>query len=294
MYDDLALFVQLVDIGNYTKAAKILNTTQTTISRRIKHMEQVLGTSLIRRNSRVFELTDQGKFIYQKMSIPIKEILISTTDFKENKHSIQGTLKVALPAALSYGIVSKKIGGFMAQYPLVNLIINYTAQPIDLIRDDFNLAISTSFPQSQNSLVRLIKTFHFNLFASPKFISKYGTPEKPSDLKPNQTIGMIGLDGIKIHCHRATNTKTKEEIIFRQESNLYINNLLHGIQIAKSGDYIIGIWGELISDDIKNGKLIPILPDYEFGEIPCYLIRHNHAITKLESLFIDFLLSCFK
>ncbi len=293
MYDTVALFIKLVEIGNYTKAATLLNTSQATLSRKIQTLEQELGVDLVRRNNRVFELTEQGELLYQRLVAPVKQLQVKISDFNENKQAVRGTLKVALPAALAYELITPKLSEFTRLYPEVKLLLYYTSTQIDLMRDDYNIAVSTVMPNSQNSKIRLLKTLFFKLYASAEYIQRYGRLDSLDEINSHNILGLIGLDGNLRFSYPVTNSVTGVQSVINHEAKVYINNIIHGIQLAKTGHYILGAWDELLTQELKSGELQPILPEYVFGEMPCYLIRHNHTATKLENLFTEFLLSCF-
>ena len=294
MYDDVALFIKLVEVANYTNAASLLGITQATLSRRIKSLEDNLAVRLVKRDSRNFELTEQGEFLYQQMLVPIKKQQINLLDFINNKTITQGILKIALPAVLAYKLITPKLTQFTDLHPFVKLQITYTSTPIDLNKNNFNLALSTSLPLSQNSKVRLLTKYQFKLYTTPKYVHTYGTPEKLVDLMKHKIIGMITSSGSLNTAYNVINQITGEEELYTIEPAIYINNILHGIQILKSGKYIAGIIDGLIDEELKTKELIQIMPEYSFGEIPCYLIRPNYPATKLEQLFIDFIISCFE
>lgn len=293
MYDTIALFIKLVEIGNYTKAATMLNTSQATLSRKIQILEQELGVELVRRNNRVFELTEQGDLLYKRLVAPVKQLQVKLSDFNENKHAVRGTLKVALPAALSYELITPKISSFTNKYPEVKILLDYSSNPIDLMRNDYNIAVSTIMPISQTSKVRLLKTFNFKLYATPQYIERYGMLGQLDDIQQHKIIGLIGLDGNLRFSYPVKNLVTGVETVINHEANIYINNIIHGVQLAKTGHYIVGGWDELLTQELKSGELLPVLPEYIFGEMPCYLVRHNRAASNLENLFAEFLMKCF-
>lgn len=293
MYDTIALFIKLVEIGNYTKAATMLNTSQATLSRKIQILEQELGVELVRRNNRVFDLTEQGDLLYKRLVEPVKQLQVKLSDFNENKHAVRGTLKVALPAALSYELITPKISSFTNKYPEVKILLDYSSNPIDLMRNDYNIAVSTIMPISQTSKVRLLKTFNFKLYATPQYIERYGMLGQLDDIQQHKIIGLIGLDGNLRFSYPVKNLVTGVETVINHEANIYINNIIHGVQLAKTGHYIVGGWDELLTQELKSGELLPVLPEYIFGEMPCYLVRHNRAASNLENLFAEFLMKCF-
>lgn len=293
MYDTIALFIKLVETGNYTKAATMLNTSQATLSRKIQILEQELGVELVRRNNRVFELTEQGDLLYKRLVEPVKQLQVKLSDFNENKHAVRGTLKIALPAALSYELITPKISSFTNKYPEVKILLDYSSNPIDLMRNDYNIAVSTIMPISQTSKVRLLKTFNFKLYATPQYIERYGMLGQLDDIQQHKIIGLIGLDGNLRFSYPVKNLVTGVETVINHEANIYINNIIHGVQLAKTGHYIVGGWDELLTQELKSGELLPVLPEYIFGEMPCYLVRHNRAASNLENLFAEFLMKCF-
>lgn len=293
MYDTIALFIKLVETGNYTKAATMLNTSQATLSRKIQILEQELGVELVRRNNRIFELTEQGDLLYKRLVEPVKQLQVKLSDFNENKHVVRGTLKVALPAALSYELITPKISSFTNKYPEVKILLDYSSNPIDLMRNDYNIAVSTIMPISQTSKVRLLKTFNFKLYATPQYIERYGMLGQLDDIQQHKIIGLIGLDGNLRFSYPVKNLVTGVETVINHEANIYINNIIHGVQLAKTGHYIVGGWDELLTQELKSGELLPVLPEYIFGEMPCYLVRHNRAASNLENLFAEFLMKCF-
>ncbi|TXI99831.1 MAG: LysR family transcriptional regulator [Neisseriales bacterium] len=293
MYDTIALFIKLVETGNYTKAATMLNTSQATLSRKIQILEQELEVELVRRNNRVFELTEQGDLLYKRLVEPVKQLQVKLSDFNENKHAVRGTLKIALPAALSYELITPKISSFTNKYPEVKILLDYSSNPIDLMRNDYNIAVSTIMPISQTSKVRLLKTFNFKLYATPQYIERYGMLGQLDDIQQHKIIGLIGLDGNLRFSYPVKNLVTGVETVINHEANIYINNIIHGVQLAKTGHYIVGGWDELLTQELKSGELLPVLPEYIFGEMPCYLVRHNRAASNLENLFAEFLMKCF-
>jgi DNA-binding transcriptional LysR family regulator len=61
----LNTFVTLIDTGHFTKTAEKLFMTQPGVSQHIRKLEHAFGLSLIRRDKKSFELTEQGRLVYQ-------------------------------------------------------------------------------------------------------------------------------------------------------------------------------------------------------------------------------------
>ena len=67
MFDlkDLRCFVAIYELGGFARAAKALNTVQSSVSARIKRLERLLGGSLFERKHRCIAPTSKGELLYQ-------------------------------------------------------------------------------------------------------------------------------------------------------------------------------------------------------------------------------------
>ena len=77
------------------------------------------------------------------------------------------------------------------------------------------------------------------------------------------------------------------------ESSIYINNAIYNIEMATKGEFIISIAELFVANDIACENLVPILPDYSFGDLNFFLIRPNQIHNKLEQVFAEFIEYCF-
>ncbi len=295
MYDDIFMFVKLVEIGSFSGLSRKLDTTQATISRRIQSLETNLGVSLFHRNTRKLEVTDIGKQIYEKFRNQEAHLSSLIEETVHSSHGISGTLRVALPIAISRTIITPHLAKFLAAYPKVNLVTSFITGQIELVKDGFDLAISIVLPKAQNNIVKLLHRFNIHLYASSAYINKYGNINSLDELGNNHILkmGILTPEGTIIKEVIAKNRITNEEQQITLNPRLSINNLLHAYEIAQSGEIIVAGWDSLLEPYMKSGEIIKILPEYSFGEIPCYLIRQSLETTALQSAFIDFIERCF-
>lgn len=295
MYDDIFMFVKLVDIGSFSALSRKLETTQATISRRIQNLETLLGVSLFHRNTRRLEVTDIGKQIYEKFRNQEANLHSLIEETVHSSNGISGTLRIALPIAISRTIITPHLAKFLAAYPKINLITSFITGQIELVKDGFDLAVSIVLPKAQNNIIKLLHKFNINLYVSSTYINKYGNITSLDQLGSNHILqmGILTPEGTVIKEVVAKNKTTQEERQITLNPRLSINNLLHAYEIAQSGEIIVAGWDSLLEPYMKTGEIVKILPEYSFGEIPCYLIRQSQETTALQSAFIDFIERCF-
>ncbi|MFT5880870.1 MAG: DNA-binding transcriptional LysR family regulator [Moritella sp.] len=145
----LNTFKTLIDVGHFTHAAEKLYMTQPGVSQQIKKLENACGHSLIKREKKRFELTEQGRIMYQ-YALKVAEdeaILLESLHF-DNPFSGQCTLACSGSLAL---LLYPQLLSLQQQHP--DLSIHLEAAPnqkilIDVQGGNIDLGIVTHIPNS--------------------------------------------------------------------------------------------------------------------------------------------------
>lgn len=293
-YDDIFLFVKLINVGTFSGLAKSLNTAQGSISRKIQQLEEDLRLQLIRRNSRgLFEMTPDGEILYNRFSSQEENLNNALEDVISRQNTVKGTLKVAIPLLAYNAILAPYIHEFHEAYPDSKLIISYAGGGVvDLVKENLDIAISTQQPTSQNVKIRLIKKAYFKLYATASYVEKYGIPQSLDDLQNHQVVG-VAVDNVPSRWWEVTDLTNDSQSLLAYESHIYIN-ALHNTAMVFNNNYIINAIDIFMSNDLTAGKVKEFLSNYSFGTSNFYLIRNNGIQSKLERVFIEFIEDCFK
>ena len=293
--NDLEVFIALVESGSFSNAARHLRTTQATVSRRLKALEEFLSMALINRDTRNFEITIAGNKLYQGFKTQQNELNQLIDQLKNSKQQISGTVRISLPIGISYFVISPYIGDFLRKYPDLNLELCYQHNVVDIMKDNFDIAITDYIPLQQSTLIRKIVTLSPKLFCTPKYIERYGMPLDIIDLNDKKHLcagflSNLNYDYIKI---RAYNEKQGTTQIISNTSQFLTNNALHNKAIVTSGHVIVFGWGPMFTEEIKNGTIINVLPDYSFDTFNIYLQRSNNHVSTVVDKVIKFIDECF-
>jgi len=291
-YDDILLFVKLVNIGTFSGLAKSINVTQSTISKKIQKLEQQLNLQLIHRNSRTLELTADGELLYENFRYYEGSLKDSLSTVINRQNKVAGILKVSLPKIINDKILLPHFYKFMQKYPEAKIIISYNANRVDLLKEGFNLAISMQQPISENNKIRLLKKSKIKLFTTTSYQELYGLPQTPSDL-PKHNLVAAALNGEPLNDLFVTNINSESDELVRLNPSLYVSNAIYNVDLTTSGHFIASSAEILVYNELLEESLIPVLPDYCFGSVNFYLLRSNEIHTKLEQVFVDFIVECF-
>lgn len=290
-YDDLFLFIKVAEVGNFSHSAKALGIGQSTISNRIQKLEACFNTTLLRRSTKSIELTDIGRKLYDQLKgneEAIKKIVNDTLSLKE---IAGGTLRVVLPPVFSQSHIMPKLMEFMATYPEIKLHLFFESKINELIKHGIDYAIMSQIPEQQNLKVKFLCESQFILFCTPEYAAKYGVPLNLDELVQHNIVSLINeftvLQQIPV-----TNIKTGETTIVRLSDGLACNNSNIVKDVVYSNEIISGGFFFMVSDEIKAGKLLHVLPEYSFAAIKYYQVRHPNEESVKVQVFAKFIEEC--
>ncbi len=295
MYDDIYLFIQLVEIGSFSRAAKSLGIAQSTITKRIQSLEQNLNFKLFNRSTRTLNITDNGQELYNRFSNQVKSLNELLEEFCLSQNSnFTGTLRIGLSVTLAQTFIIRKINLFVKQYPGITVNIVFITSPVEfeLLKDNFDILVSLIFPQDPNFEIEILTKLELKFYASPNYISRYSSPTSLADLNRHKLVG-LSINGVTITRFLVANLITRQEIVFDYKAVIYHDDLLKSIALAKSDEFIICAPSLLVKDQLATQELCEILPDFRLKELPCYLIRRKNNQSKLEQAFSNFIKECF-
>lgn len=293
-YDDLVLFAKVIDIGSFFHAGKLLNMSHTTISRRMKILEERLGVILLKVDTQGFEVTALGKQLYDGLKGRANDFDTFVNSVIEHKNEPSGTIKVQLPVAISQELITPHIPSFVRKYPKINLIISYQNGEVDLIKDGFHVAIVNYIPKQQTIKIKNVLTSSLKLYCTKIYANKYGVPINFDELSNHLVTGFMINNSI-VNNIRLTNIKTNAEIVVPMPGHVVLDNDTHSKILLNTNEMICAIF-----DCTKNylglgsNEIIPVLPDYAVSNVKFYMIRHPQADDICVQLVSAFLENCLK
>jgi len=205
-----------------------------------------------------------------------------------------GILRVALPVLLSKNIIAPYIGPFLEKYPDIDMILSYRSGFIDLIEEGFDATVTIYQPDSKNYTVKLLNKFYIQPYATPEYLQKYGAVTTLDEAIKRSTVGYLSVDGTTTADFLATNIRTGEAIAGKiPHPRIYIDNLINAYELASSHKMMITAWDFLVEKELAEGKLVKILPEYQFREISCCLVFPSLMVTRTQKIFSDFIEECY-
>jgi len=282
----LTAFVRVVDSGGFSAAGRRLNMSTTMVSNHIQALEERLGARLLHRTTRKVSLTEVGKAYYDRCTQILADIEQADDIAGALQSTPRGTLRI-YTATHIVQFVAPVVAEFLIAYPEAKVDLTIGEREVDLIDEGFDIAIRLIPPPDSSLIVRSLATWRHVLCCSPAYLEKHGPLRQLTELSDH-------------NCVRHVLYPFEDEWRFVDRKGTPASERVSGNLISNSGETLrraalqgVGILlapGFLIADDLDQGRLIRLLPEYrpvEFAMNAVYPHRH-HLSAKVRS-FIDLL-----
>jgi DNA-binding transcriptional LysR family regulator len=148
----LADFHRVAAAGSLGKASRDSGRPKATLSRRIRLLEESLGTRLVERGQRAMRLTAEGQALYERTHALLRDIEEVGQDLATGNDRPRGTLRVSAPVLFSNTVGGRLAAGFVARHPDVQVEWVANDRSVDLVDDAFDVAIRVN-PRPDSQLV---------------------------------------------------------------------------------------------------------------------------------------------
>jgi DNA-binding transcriptional LysR family regulator len=282
----LTTFVQVVDSGGFSAAGRRLKMSTTMVSNHVQALEDRLGARLLNRTTRKVSLTEVGKAYYDRCTQILSDLQQADEFAGALQSTPRGTLRI-YTATHIVPFIAPVVAEFLASYPDVKVDLTMGERTIDLIDEGIDLAVRLAPPPDSSLVVRSLATWRHVLCCSPAYLEKYGPPEQLSELAERNCVRHV-LYQYGDDWHFVDRNGTPASV--RVSGNLVTNSGETVRTAALEGVGISLAAGFLVADDLEQGRLVRLLPEYrpvEFSMNAVYPHRH-HLSAKVRS-FIDLL-----
>ena len=194
--DDLLLFARVAESGSFSRAAERVQLPKSTVSRRIAALEKRLGERLLQRTTRKLVITDFGQGVLDHARALSEEVDAALAFALSRQARPSGRLRVSMPADFASIALEAHLADFIRQYPEIALEIDLSPRRVDLIGENFDLAIRRGELQDDVQLAaRRHAVFTTGLYASPGLLREHGEPLTPDALATMPGLMLLTRSG---------------------------------------------------------------------------------------------------
>lgn len=285
--NDLFSFVTVVSSGGFSKAAKNLDISPSVLSKRIARLESQLGVNLLRRTTRSIQLTETGERCFEEIKLLRNQFEEVIQKIKLGQHAPQGKLRIASTASFAQAHLEEALWEFRELYPQIKLELILGQPSVRLMEKNIDVGIFIREVPDSRLVAKKIGVRKLVVCSSPEYFEKHGIPKKPNDLLKHNCL--IYRSDNKMDLWKFKNTQVNVTGNFSANSSQLL------MQAAIRGKGIVKISGYLVSQALKEKKLVSILEEYCPRDISIYAAYPYARYPSLTvKAFIDFLVKRFR
>ncbi len=258
--NDLLLFARVVDEHSFSRAAERLGLPKSTVSRRVSALEAQLGERLLLRTTRQLTLTDFGHSVLEHAHQIASEVDAAALLAQHRQVQPSGRLRVSMPADFASNVLAPMLATFVQKYPAISLELDLTPRRVDLIGENFDVAIRMGDLSDDSTLAaRRIATFTGGLYASPRYLARRGHPPEPEALMEHDALRLLGRSGDAVPwvLHHG---QARWEGIPPGRATANSPEVLMRMALSDAGIVLVG--DHFIEPHVRSGALLPVLPEW--------------------------------
>ncbi|MFC1664165.1 LysR substrate-binding domain-containing protein [Pseudomonadota bacterium] len=275
-------FVAVVEQGGFTAASNVLGVSTSFVSRQVRRLEDRLEIRLLHRTTRAVQPTEMGRIYYERSREILDQLGALESDIADLQKKPQGLVRITAPGLYAERFVAPVVAEFSKMYPEVNIYLDTRMGVVDIVGENFDLAVRMSALDDSSMIARKIVSRRLLVCASPAYFDKYGRPEKPDDLRAHNCLKLTDLawrfaypDGIRAMKVRGSWISDSGRAL-REAA-------IQGIGMIRITDYYL-------EHELHRGELEVVLEDYEVKDTATWIVypERHHLTTRVRYL-IEFL-----
>ncbi|MEF7614529.1 LysR family transcriptional regulator [Aquincola sp. MAHUQ-54] len=264
----LALFAEVVRAGSLSAAGRHMGISTSAVSQQLRALEQAHGVTLLHRSTRKIALTEAGARLAEHCQALVDAAARARQQLTLARDAPEGELRLSAPVGFARH-VAPALAPLLAEHPGLRLSLLVDDAMIDLIDARIDLALRAGRLADSNWAARRLCSFDFVLCAAPAYLARAGVPQAPGDLPAHQWVGG-GRDGTPLAVE--LNGPAGERAPLRIEPRVMGNNQLSLQQLCAAGLGVMMAVRADIDDDLRAGRLVPVLPGWRGPRIPVWAV----------------------
>ena len=285
----LELFVAVAETSSFSIAARKLGLPKSTVSRGLARLEKELGVTLVNRTTRQVSLSTAGQALLEKVGTQLASLKKSLGELPESEEKPSGHLRIT--AAVDFGetILPELVTTFLSRCPSVSIEVNVSNRIVDLVGDRYDLAFRAGGDRLKDSslMARKAGAVAMQIFASPAYLARRGTPRALKDLQGHEWVVFRPLPRMPL-------AGAGESGSVEPKGRLIADDLFFMREAARAGAGLIFAPPFLVDRYLADGTLVRVLPRHQARSGAMWIVTPGGHLPKRTTAFRDFALDWLK
>ncbi|GAB2876435.1 LysR family transcriptional regulator [Microbulbifer echini] len=289
----LRYFKRVAELCSFTAVAEEFDVPASSISRRVRDLEQFLGIALLQRSTRKVEVTELGKLYYSMTSEAIRQLEQADELVSQTFEAPSGLIRISCLPLYGEQHLTPVLEQFAQQYPNIIFDLHYSDELTQLGQDPVDIAIRGGFAPDEHVIAKRLAKNEFSLTTSPEYLNtlQQTLPLNKQAIESIQALQYRGPKGpIDWHYYNGERWEPLKLV-----THLISNNgkALLAAALNHRGMFCVPTWS--ICEHLESGELVQVPTAGKVsvspgGDIGIFLLyeRSKYQIPKIK-LCVDFI-----
>lgn len=284
---DLEAFAAVARHRSFRRAAAELRVSTSSLSQRVRDMEERLSVRLLNRTTRSVALTEAGERLMQRVGPALRDMAEALAQARDAAAAPAGRLRINAPAPAAQITLAPMIGPFLRRYPAIDLEIVVDAALVDIVAEGFDAGVRYEENLALDMVaVPLGPPQRYVVVAAPALLACVGAPVDPADLLTRPCIVTRFPSGATLPWEFE---KDGRLVKLTPPARLAAMNAALQIRAAEDGAGFLLTFADYVREAVAAGRLATVLDDWS-QSFPGPLLYYPGARRAPPALraFIDF------
>jgi DNA-binding transcriptional LysR family regulator len=248
-------FVAVAELGQFSAAAAQLGVSSSHVSRQVALLEERLQARLFYRSTRRVSLTEAGHTFVQhcrRLLDGREEAMRAVQDLASEP---KGLLRMTCAVAYGERFIVPLVTDYLARYPQLQVDIELTNRPLDLVNEGLDLAVRLGRLQESRLVASRLAPRRMYLCAAPEYLKRYGRPHSLSELARHNCL--VGSTDQWLMQQNGRELSTRVQGNWRCNSGqAVLDAALKGMGLCQLPDYYV-------LEHLHSGALVSLLEAHQ-------------------------------
>lgn len=192
-WDDLRFVLAVARSGSALRAARMLGVNQTTVMRRVTHIEAAAGADLFERRQSGYSLTPAGERVAQAAARIEDEVKALESAIGAEQRALSGCVRVTASELMVNVLVTPLLRQFRKQYPGILIELIADDRRLDIARGEADVALrASSRPEGAGVVGRRLPDTAWGVYCSRSYAEEHGMPATFEGLDGHAVVAAEG------------------------------------------------------------------------------------------------------
>ena len=255
----LKLFIRVVDLGSFSKAAADLGIGQPSATKLVAQLEARLGSRLLHRSTHGVTPTEIGLLYYAKCKLIAHHVEEAESVAALLQTQVQGGLRISSSVAFGRRVLVPLVMRFMKLNPKLQIELSFEDRYVDLVAQGIDVAVRMGRLADSTLGARFLGINPWVLVAAPAYLAERGVPRTPADLAAHDALIYSTVQGDARWLFTGADGSQHPVGV---RGPLRSNNLSALLAAARGGMGLAALPWYVAHESVKAGAVQPILTDW--------------------------------